>query len=48
MILWSESVDAAAIKVYSAKANNKLFSILSKCSDKINALETDKSMNVHV
>jgi hypothetical protein len=48
MILWSESVDAAAtkIKISFPKSKRRVFLGCFKCSDKMNALETDKSMHV--
>jgi hypothetical protein len=50
MILWSESVDAAAteIKISLPKSKQRTFFECFECSDKINALETDKSMHVRV
>jgi hypothetical protein len=48
MILWSESDDTAAteIKYLFLKSKQKPFLECFECSDKINALETDKSMRL--
>jgi hypothetical protein len=52
MILWSESIDAAAteIKISFRQSKRRTFLECFDCSDNINAfkLETDKSMYVRV
>ena len=48
MILWSESVDAAAteIKISFPQKQTTKISRMFECSEKMNALETNKSMHV--